>query len=76
LAIHDISIKFGQETGFSPDLTTFYVPIPDWEKNDPIKFKAEFYDINNNKATNSGNCSKTSSAINPKSLFLPISSFL
>lgn len=49
--IHDVSIKFSQETGFSPDLTTFHIPISDWERNDPIKFKAEFYDVNNNKST-------------------------
>ncbi len=48
--IHNITIKLGQETGFSPDLTTFFIPLPDWEKNDPIKFKAEFYDINNNRS--------------------------
>jgi len=48
--IHNVTVRLGQETGFSPDLTTFFIPLPDWEKNDPIKFKAEFFDINNNRA--------------------------
>ena len=49
--LSDISIRPATETGFSPDLFTFEVPMPDGEaRPDTFEFLAEFYDVNSNTA--------------------------
>lgn len=48
--ISDISIASAKETGFSPDSTLTHVPIRDWHRNDPLKFKVEFFDVNGKKS--------------------------
>lgn len=48
--VSDISIASAKETGFSPDSTLTYVPIRDWHRNDSLKFKVEFFDINGKKS--------------------------
>lgn len=48
--ISDVSLKVSKETGFSPSHVNLAVPIPDWQRNDTLKFKAEFFDVTGKKS--------------------------
>ena len=48
--VSQMSIKPAQETGFSPDNAIFTIPILDWQRNDRLEFKAEFYDFEGKRA--------------------------
>ena len=49
--IGDLSVKPMRESGFSPDVTSLVVPTPKLnQRNQPLEFYAEFYDLNGNVA--------------------------
>jgi len=48
--ISQMSIKPSQETGFSPDNAILTIPILDWQRDDKLEFKAEFYDFEGKRA--------------------------
>lgn len=46
----NISLTALKETGFSPGSAEFIIPINDWQRNDKISFKAEFYNQKGDRA--------------------------
>lgn len=46
--ISDVSVKASEDTSFSPDEVTFYLPIEADLTDETFIFRAEFFDINNN----------------------------
>ena len=57
--ISEVSIKNSQETGFSPDTAIFWIPVPDWQRDDILEFQAEFYNILGDKANMYATSSET-----------------
>ena len=49
--ISDVSLRVSQETGFSPDLASFTIPTPSWQRQDTLEFKTEFYTYRGDRAT-------------------------